>query len=240
VVEGDSVTLFLDDLPSSQFYLSNPAELEFEYMRWCLAAIRVTFPPEARINALHLGGGACALARALAHLWPASRHLAIEIDPKLAAAVRRHLPLPAKPVLRIRVADAAETLPSRPAASHDLIIRDIFDPSGSTPAQFASSKTAAQVARVLKPDGLYLVNRGEEPPLSGAKEEARLLGQHFADVAVITEPGLLRGRRRGNVVLAARHRPFNNADKAILRRHLAADGFPARLLDYEETASWAA
>ena len=65
----------------------------------------------------------------------------------------------------------------------------------------------AQVARVLRPGGVYLANCADRPPLAGARAEVATLRAAFADVAVIAEPGLLRGRGYGNVVLAATDDP---------------------------------
>jgi spermidine synthase len=236
---GDSVTLFLGGWPSSQWSLTDPADLEFEYMRWMLAALRATFEPSAELRCLHLGAGACALPRAIAALWPRSRHLAVEIDAALAAAVRRHVDLPRAPVLRIRVDDAVRALASRPPATHHLIVRDAFDQAGNTPTGLKDAGAARAAARALRPDGLYLANCGDAPPLAGARQEVRTLAESFAYVALATEPAQLRGRRRGNVMLAARHTPLTTAQEDRLARELRAGGFPARLIAGGEALLWA-
>jgi hypothetical protein len=48
----------------------------------------------------------------------------------------------------------------------------------------------------------------------------------FEELALIAEPGVLRGRRFGNAVLVAAHRPV---DLAALARLTASDAFPARV-----------
>ena len=48
----------------------------------------------------------------------------------------------------------------------------------------------------------------------------------FEELALIAEPAVLRGRRFGNAVLVASHRPL---DTAALARRTAADAFPARV-----------
>jgi spermidine synthase len=237
-VEGDSVTLYVNGWPSSQWFITQPTVLEFEYMNWMLAALETIFDQDAPLRALHLGAGACALPRAITHLWPRSRHLAIELDAKLAAAVRAQVALPRSPVLRIRVAEAAATLLARPALSHDLIIRDVFDAAGQTPVALTGSAAARAAATALRPNGIYLANRGDQPTLPNSKREIQTLAAVFPYVAVIAEPGQWRGRRRGNAVLVGALTPFNEHQERELRRRLAGGGFPARLLTDSEARRW--
>jgi spermidine synthase len=233
------VTLYINDLPSSQFYLNRPTEYEFEYMRWILGVCEVTFAPDVALRALHLGAGGCALPRGIAHQWRNSRHLAVDTDEALAQQVRAHLPLPRKPILRLRVADAAPTLAARPAASHHLIIRDLFNADGTMPRIWESEEAAVWAARALRSDGLYLANRGEQPPANGARTELRALMEQFAYTALIAEPGLLRGRRKGNLVLVARHEPLDGRAEATLARKLRMGAVPARLIVGAEAKLWA-
>ncbi|MDR1187293.1 MAG: fused MFS/spermidine synthase [Bifidobacteriaceae bacterium] len=236
--EGDSVTLYINDWPSSQWYGSRPDVLEFEYMNWMVAAAEVAFPKSERLSCLHLGAGACALPRTLAHLWPRSRHLAVEVDAKLAAVVRARVDLPRSPVLRVRVADAAVTLRGRPAGSHDLILRDVFDDSGRTPGELTDLAAVEAARAALRPGGIYLANCGDQPGLPLARREIKTLAEVFAYVAAIAEPGQWRGRRRGNVVLLGSDLPWTAKWERELARRLAA-GFPARLLAGAEALAWA-
>ncbi|MDR1392722.1 MAG: fused MFS/spermidine synthase [Bifidobacteriaceae bacterium] len=237
--QGDSITLYINDVPSSQWFLSDPGELEFEYMRWMIAAIGSVFPTDQRLSALHLGAAACSLPRAIAHLWPRSRHLAVELDPVLADIVRQHVTLPRAPVLRIRVADAVPTLLARPSSSHDLIICDAFDADMTTPVGLLDDTAAAAAARVLKPGGLYLANLADTPGLPNSHRQIRTLARHFAYTGFITEPAQLRGRRLGNVVVLARHIALDATQDQNLSRKLAADGFPARLVAGGDALLWA-
>jgi spermidine synthase len=236
--EGDSVTLYINGWPSSQWFQSRPDALEFEYMNWILAVALVAFPPTARLRCLHLGAGACALPRTLAHLWPLSRHLAVEIDAKLAALVRSQVALPRAPVLRIRVDDAAHTLQARPPGSQNLIVRDVFDDAGRTPKDLTGLSAAAAAHAALAPSGLYLANCGDQPGLPGARQELKTLAEVFAYLAVIAEPGQWRGRRRGNAVLLGSDQPWTPQQEQDLVRRLAG-GFPARLLAGAEARRWA-
>ncbi|MDR2374532.1 MAG: fused MFS/spermidine synthase [Bifidobacteriaceae bacterium] len=239
-VDGDSVTLHVNGLPSSQWFWSRPDLLEFEYMNWMMTAVAVVFPASARLRCLHLGAGACSLARAIVHGWPRSRHLAVEVDAKLAAAVRAQVPLPRSPVLRIRVADAVEVLQARPPGGHDLAIRDVFDAAGRTPDGLTGPQAAAWAASALGERGLYLANCGDQPRLPAARREVRDLAEAFPYVAVIAEAGQWRGRRRGNAVLVAAGSQLSAGQERELARRLAGAGFPARLLPNAEARAWAA
>jgi hypothetical protein len=80
---------------------------------------------------------------------------------------------------------------------------------------------------VLAPHGLYAVNVGDGPPLAHARARAATVRAVFARTCLIAEPGVLRGRRFGNLVIAAaRHR----LPAAGLAKRTAAGPFPARVL----------
>lgn len=89
------------------------------------------------------------------------------------------------------------------------------------------------VARVLRPGGVYLANCADRPPLALARAEAATLGTVFAHVGVVAEPGVLRGRRYGNLVLVGTDDPALLAG-AGLGRDLRSLPVPARLLVDDE------
>ncbi|MGH8791563.1 MAG: spermidine synthase, partial [Stackebrandtia sp.] len=74
---------------------------------------------------------------------------------------------------------------------------------GQMPRRLAGVEYAAQAARVLAPGGVYAVNVLDMPGLTLSKRQAATLREVFADVCLLATPGMLRGRRDGNVVLAA-------------------------------------
>jgi hypothetical protein len=69
------------------------------------------------------------------------------------------------------------------------------------------------------------------PPLSFAKQQAAAVTQVFAHGLLMAEPGVLRRRRFGNLVLAGSQAGLPSGD---LRRRAAADAFAARVLDGED------
>lgn len=232
--DPDGVTLLVNGVPSSHLDLVDPSRLEFEYMQQMAAVVERL--PAGPVVAVHLGGAGCALARAIAAARRGSRQLAIEVDAVLAELVRRWFDLPRSPALRIRVGDARAELGRLPDASADVVVRDAFAGDG-VPVHLMTSEFVADVARVLRPGGVYLANCADRPPLTLARAEAATIATAFAHVAVVAEPGQLRGRRYGNVVLAATDDPDLLAAPALART-LRTLPVPARILTDDEVVAF--
>lgn len=234
----DQVTVYLNGVPSSSLDLGDPTWLEFEYMQQMAAVVDAL--PGGPLDALHLGAAACALPRWLDAVRPGSHQLAVDVDAELVRLVRAWFPLPRAPHLRLRVQDARQAVASLPDACMDVVVRDVFART-STPEDLTTVEFAADVARVLRPGGVYLANCADRPPLTLAKAEAATLRRVMGDVALIAEPGVLRGRRYGNVVLVAV--PVREAgpalDGAALTRALRSLPVPVRLLHGEELTEFA-
>lgn len=94
------------------------------------------------------------------------------------------------------------------------------------PAHLTSVEYARHVARVLRGDGAYLANLADAAPFAFLRSQLANFAAVFEELALIAEPGVLRGRRFGNAVLVAAHRPL---DTAALARLMAGDAFPARV-----------
>jgi spermidine synthase len=226
-----SWTLFVNGVPSSHVDPEHPERLDFEYMRWMACVIRARFGQDQRVRALHLGGGACSMARWLHWAYPDSRQVVVELDARLTVLVREWFDLPSAPLLRIRPGDAGEVLPTLTENTRDIIIRDVFA-GDATPESLTTEAFHEQAARVLAPDGLYLLNVGDRPNRANLRREARILRGIFPQVAAIADPAMLKGRRRGNVVLAAS--PVELPLDAGLKRDLLADALPAFVWDEKE------
>ena len=216
--------IMINGVHSSHIDLNNPQQLDFEYMHWISGLIESHFDANDRIRALHLGGGACSLARYTASAFPQSRQVVVEIDSKLASLVRGWFDLPRAPLLRIRVGEAREVTTSLTENSRDLIIRDVF--SGSrTPAPLTTVEFTQQVRRVLSPGGLYLANCGDTPDRKLLKTEAATIASLFKHVAFVADATMLKGRRYGNVVIVGSD---NDLDSPQLTRKLLTAGLPAQ------------
>jgi len=224
-------TLMVNGVPSSYLDLEDPGVLAFEYMQQMALVVDVLRPGDP-LDVVHLGAAGCALARALDWVRPGSRQVAVELDTSLPELVRTWFALPRSPALRIRAGDARAELARMPDASADVVVRDVFA-GATTPAHVTTVEMVRDVARVLRPGGVYLVNCADGCALTRARSEAATLADVFADVAAVAEPSLLRGRGYGNVVLAASDDPDLLAVAGLARavRSLPA---PARLLRGDE------
>ena len=226
--DPDGVTVVLNGVPSSHLDLADPTRLEFEYMQQMAAVIDRLGEPGAPLRVIHLGAAGCTMARYVQAVRPGSHQLAIELDAALVSLVRTWFDLPRAPLLKLRTGDARAELAGLPSASADVIIRDVFA-GAATPGHVTTIEFTRDVARVLRPGGIYLANCADRPPLDEARSELATLRAVFADVAATAEPGQLRGRRYGNLVLAGTQAPglLASADLARAIRSLPA---PTRLL----------
>ena len=100
------------------------------------------------------------------------------------------------------MADARAVLEQVPAGSFDVVVADVFA-GAQTPAHLTSAEFTAAAARALRPSGIYAVNVGDGPPLAHARARAATVRSVFRHACVIAESGVLRGRRFGNLVIAA-------------------------------------
>jgi hypothetical protein len=106
------------------------------------------------------------------------------------------------------------------------VIADLFT-GGRTPAHLTSAEFIAAAAHALTEPGIFAVNVGDGPPLAHARARAATLRSVFPHACLIADPGVLRGRRFGNLVLAASRRDLPAGG---LTRRAAADPFPGRLV----------
>ncbi|SBT38607.1 spermidine synthase [Micromonospora narathiwatensis] len=225
-----SWTLLLDGAPQSHVDLGEPTHLEFEYVRRLAAAIDLIAPAGAPLRVLHLGGGALTLPRYVSATRPGSTQRVSEVDGALVELVRKALPWPADPRLRVRVADARATLTSSRDASYDVVVADVFA-GARTPAHLTSVEYAGEVARVLRPGGYYLANIADGPPLRHARAQVATVRTVLPRACLVGDAAVLRGRRYGNLVLVA-----SRVEPPVpeLTRRAAGDWFPGRVLAGEE------
>lgn len=231
---SDGWTVMVNGVPSSHIDLDDPTQLDFEYMRWMAGLVRHHRLP--RLRALHLGGGACTLARCFAADYPEARQVVVELDGKLAELVREWFDLPRAPLLRIRVGDAREVTETLTENSRDLIVRDVFA-GALTPPPLLTVEFTEHVRRVLAPGGVYVVNCGDTRDLGTTKREAATIGSIFPYTVMIADPAMLKGRRYGNVVIAGSDIPLG--DDPALVRELLGGAVPAQVWTDERVRTFA-
>ncbi|WP_293771985.1 spermidine synthase [uncultured Corynebacterium sp.] len=204
VVEADpfrdgAYILNINGVPSSHIVVGEPRELEFEYMRWIAAAVEELAPGRRLV---HLGGGGCSLPRYFADLWPDSHNTVVELDARLADAVRTLFDIPKAPRVKIRAGEARAVTEGFPPGRFDVLIRDVFA-GAETPRPLTTVEFFQHAHTALVPGGLYVANCGDHSDLNGAKAELAGLQDVFEHVAVIADPPMLKGRRYGNIILLA-------------------------------------
>ena len=222
--------LFLDGHESSYVDLTDPTHLEFSYVRRIGDVLDLVRPPRQPMEVLHIGGGGFTLPRYVAATRPRSRQVVYEFDPGLVQVAREHLGLRPLPGLRIRVGDARERMAAQPAGSADVVIGDAFA-GVLVPPHLATLEFAAEVRRVLRPDGVYVLNVIDCPPLRVSRAEAATLLAAFDTVALVAERDMLRERDAGNVVFVAAGAAAGPLPLAPLARRAARGRYPDDVLD---------
>jgi SAM-dependent methyltransferase len=227
--------LLVDGTPQSHVDLVDPTHLEFEYVRRMGHVLDLAGEPGAPLDVIHLGGGALTLPRFVAVTRPGSRQRVVEIDQLLTDLVREYLPLPRGARIRVRADDARVGLAALHTDSADVVVCDVFA-GARTPAHLTSTEFAAEAHRVLRPGGVYAANVADGPPLRFARAQVATLCSVFRHVCLLAEPGILRGRRFGNLVAVASDAELPIA--GFLRR-CARDPMPSRVVHDEDLQRFA-
>lgn len=218
--------VYVDGAPQSHVDLLEPTYLAYEYVRHMGDAVDLAFPPRQPVDVLHLGGGALTLPRYVAATRPRSRQRVIEVDGELVELVRQRLPLPTRSGIRVSTGDAREALAGVRPGSYDAVVLDAYA-GPRMPARLASREAIVLAAGALRPGGLLVVNLADGRPLAFARAMTATVRDVLAPVGVVADASVWRGRRFGNLVLAA---GAGCPPWQALRRRLAGGPFPARLV----------
>jgi SAM-dependent methyltransferase len=219
-------TLYIGGIPHSHVDLDDPLYLEFEYVRRIGHLLDLAAPPGEPLSVLHLGAGALTLARYVTATRPGSAQRAVDNDAALIELVRAELPLPARSRIRVRIGDAREVLEAMWPRSFDVVVTDVFS-GGYTPAALTSAEFVQAAANALREGGILMVNVADGPPLVHTRAQVATVRSVFGQACLIADAAVLRGRRFGNLVLAASAVPLPTER---LTRLTAADPVPGRVL----------
>lgn len=200
-------------MEASYVDLADPSHLEFDYMRWMRVVLRAA---RAR-RVIHIGGGACALPRALAAEDPGGRQEVCEVDPDVVALAREHLGLRRSSGLRVRVAEGRAFVARRLPASRDAVAIDAFV-SATVPRWLITVEALSDVARVAP---LALVNVLDDRSAREVHVVAAGLSTAYPRVWAL-------GARTGNTIVVGETGDLRlDLDRVAARA--AADPSPARL-----------
>jgi len=198
-------------MDASYVDLAHPSHLEFDYMRWMRIVLRAA---HAR-RVVHVGGGACALPRALAAEDPGGRQEVCEVDAEVLALARDHLGLRRARGLRVRHAEGRAFVAGQRDASWDAIVIDAFV-GARVPRRLITVQALADVARVAP---LALVNVVDDRSARDVRAVAAALTIAYPWVWALAG-------RAGNTVVVACVAELN-LDR--IGAQAAADPSPARL-----------
>lgn len=219
--------LLVDGTPQSYVDVEDPTYLDFAYVQLLADVIGGVGEPGQPLSVVHLGGGGCALPRWVAATRAGSTQVVIEADELLAEVVRSQLGTDG---FRLRVGDGREALQHLRPGTSDVLVTDVFV-GAKVPPQFATLEFVREAAAVLKPGGVYCVNLADTGVLPFARQQAATLAEVFRHVVVLADPSILRGRRFGNLVMAASDEPF----PLEVLRQVTARGFNRARVETQDT-----
>lgn len=235
---GGGWELDVDGTPQSHVDLDDPTHLHFEYVARMGAVIDRLRMPRQPLTAIHLGAGALTIPRYVEATRPGSRQQVIELEPALWDLVRESLPLPRGASIRVRIGDARDGLARLPGGlvgAADLVVSDVYS-GAQTPAHLTTVEFYTEAARFLAPDGVLLVNVADGAGLAFARRQVATVSAVLEHVIVLAEVQTLKGRRFGNLVIAASRAALPTE---WLPRLMAAGPHPAKVAQGAELVEFA-
>jgi hypothetical protein len=200
-------------MDASYVDLADATHLEFDYMRW----LRIVLQVAGARCVLHIGGGACALARALAAADPGGRQEVCEVDADVLSVAREHLGLRRAPGLRVRHVEGRAHIAAQPDRSWDAIVIDAFI-GVRVPPRLVTVEAMTEAARVAP---LTLVNVVDNRSARDVRTVASGLALAYPVVWTL-------GQRTGNAIVAG-CAAANASDLETIAARAAADPSPARV-----------
>jgi hypothetical protein len=187
--------------------LEEPANLGLGYLAR-LRTVVDTLLPAGRCQIIHLGGGAFALPRALASRRPELTQVVVERSERIIRLAEQELQLRPTASLAVVHDDARALLRSSGARSFDAVVGDAFV-GRETPRHLATVEFAADVARVLRVRGIYVVNLIDAPPWPVLAAHAATVRTALPHLLAVAAPQTAQLRESGNVLLVASRRPIH-------------------------------
>ena len=232
-------TLLIGGVEQSHVDLEDPTHLVHEYLRRVGNVLDTVKPAGEPLHIAHLGGGALTLVRYVQAIRPGSAQTVIEIERELPTLVTTALPLPEGTDLEVVIGDAREELAALGERTFEAIVLDVFSGQDS-PAHLAEAAFYAEALARLAPDGLLLVNVGDDAGRRFLAAQVRELEAAAAQAGVpgvwtLTDAQLLSRPADGNMVLLAGGALAAPAVADWREAWLAAGPHPAAVLDPTET-----
>ncbi len=228
VDEHGGSTVLVDGYPQSYVSLSDPELLVFGYVQHLAAVIDSL--PSGPVAVTHVGGAAMTLARYVQHTRPGSPQIVLEPDAALTERVRAELPLPRGHRIRVRPQPGREGVAALKDSSADAVVVDAYAAS-RVPADLTSAEWFADVARVLRPGGILVMNTADEPDHRHAARVHAGVAEHLPHTAAIAPVDIWKRRRFGNLVLVGSRQPL---PLGSMVRGVAKGAFPSTVREGAE------
>ena len=168
--------LVLDTLRHGAVDLDDPTNLQFRYIN--IIGDVIDAMPSGSLDALHLGGGGFSLPQYIDATRPGSTHLVLEIDPVIVQVGEEELGLEIDDDLQVRTGDARLALGDLEDDSYDLIVGDAFG-GLSVPWHLTTTEFISELDRVLRDDGVYVMNIIDGNQNRFVQAELATLAEHF-------------------------------------------------------------
>ncbi len=200
-------SLLLDRVRHAHVDLDDPTHLELRYSQ--LFGVVIDSLPAGPIDVLHIGGGGFSMPRYVSATRQGSENVVLEIDEGLVAIAEDELGLADAKNLDIRIGDARLELPDLESDRFDLLIGDAFG-GDVVPWHLTTSEAVADYDRILRADGIYVLNLIDGGESRFARAQLLTLGEHFDHVGVVLphDLDLTAGGRARNQIIVASDSPF--------------------------------
>ncbi len=212
---------------SSVTNVANPLELNFDYLRDTAAIVEAAPAGNARrLRFGYVGGGGYTLPLYFEARYPNASHVVYEIDEELVDRVTTVLGIEnLRARFPTRIGDARTEVAASAADSADFVIGDAF--SGiSVPWHLTTTEFLEDIAAVLAPNGVYIMNLIDHGHYDLARAEAQTFRSVFRDVVVVAPTAVFSGLygSASNVLLVGSDEPLDVADLngALQRRGSAS------------------
>ncbi len=187
-----------------------------------------------RIRAVHIGGAGLSIPRWIAWRRPGTAQIVCEPDAGLTEEVRRKLPLPLRSGIKVRDIDGRTGVAAMPSDYADLVVLDAFD-GARVPGELVAAEFLDELARLGRGRRMVICNVTDSSPFGWTRRFAAGLAGRWRHLLVGTEPAVWKGRRFGNLLLAA---SGARVDVTGLRRDSAKQPCPYRWIEGRELRSW--
>ncbi len=223
---GSGYLLKVGRTDQSYVDLDDPEWLEFDYVQRMADALEAFDPERRPMRVVHVGGAGMTLARYVAATRPRSPQIVLEPDAALTAFVREKLPLRQRSGIKVRGIDGRAGLAAMRADYATVVILDAFN-DARVPAELTTAESLAQVATVLQPGGMFMLNLADRAPFDYLRRVLAGLRAQFAHLMLSAEPATFKGRRFGNVLVCAADAGLPDVE---LARKATRSAFPYRVI----------